>query len=206
MAGSHQIWVYRPGEETVAPFAGSGAERRTDGPAMRATFAQPSGIATDGIRLFVADSEISCIREIDLAGPEPKARTLAGGDLFQFGDRDGRGDMARMQHPLGLAWAPVGAPGGGVIYIADTYNHKLRRLDAATRDLSSFCGKPTAGREDGPPLVARFNEPSGLSYARRKLYVADTNNAAIRVVSLPEGDVSTLALPGLCAPDFCLPG
>ena len=206
MAGSHQIWVYRPGEETVAPFAGSGAERRTDGPAMRATFAQPSGIATDGIRLFVADSEISCIREIDLAGPEPKVRTLAGGDLFQFGDHDGRGDMARMQHPLGVAWAPVGAPGGGVLYIADTYNHKLRRLDAATRDLSSFCGKPAAGFEDGPPLVARFSEPGGLSYARRKLYVADTNHSAIRVVSLPEGDVSTLSLPGLCAPDICLPG
>lgn len=206
MAGAHQIWVYDPNEEMVAVFAGTGAERRTDGPAAQATFAQPSGITTDGVRLFIADSEISCIREVDLSGPEPKVRTLAGGDLFQFGDHDGRGDMARMQHPLGLAWTPVGAPGGGVLYIADTYNHKLRRLDAATRDLSSFCGKPVAGFEDGPPLVARFNEPSGLSYARRKLYVADTNNSAIRVVALPEGDVSTLALPGLCAPDICLPG
>ena len=206
MAGSHQIWVYRPSEETVAVFAGSGAERRTDGAATQAAFAQPSGIATDGVRLFIADSEISCIREIDLSGAEPKVRTLAGGDLFQFGDHDGRGDLARMQHPLGLAWAPVGAPGGGVLYIADTYNHKLRRLDAATRDLSSFCGKPAAGFEDGPPLVARFSEPSGLSYARRKLYVADTNNAAIRVVSLPDGAVSTLSLPELCAPGVCLPG
>ena len=206
MAGSHQIWVYHPSDETVAVFAGSGAERRTDGTATQAAFAQPSGIATDGVRLYIADSEISCVREIDLAGSEPKVRTLAGGDLFQFGDHDGRGDMARMQHPLDVAWVPVGAPGGGTLYVADTYNHKLRRLDAATRDLSSFCGKPPAGFEDGPPLVARFREPSGLSYAHRKLYVADTNNSAIRVVKLPEGTVSTLALPELCAPGICLPG
>jgi thiol-disulfide isomerase/thioredoxin len=206
MAGPHQIWVYRPSDETVAVFAGSGAERRNDGPAAQAGFAQPSGIATDGTRLYVADSEISCIRAIDLDGPEPKVRTLVGGDLFQFGDRDGRGDMARLQHPLGLTWVPVGAPAGGTLYVADTYNHKLRRLDAATRDLSSFSGKSAAGDQDGPPLMARFREPSGLSYARGKLYVADTNNSAIRVVTLPDGTVSTLALPELCAPGICLPG
>ena len=206
MAGSHQIWVYRPADETVAVFAGSGAERRNDGPALQAGFAQPSGITTDGERLYIADSEISCVREIDIAGPEPKARTLAGGDLFQFGDRDGRGDMARMQHPLGVAWAPMGAPAGGAVYVADTYNHKIRRLDAATRDLSSFSGKASAGFEDGPPLKARFREPSGLSYARGKLYVADTNNSAVRVLTLPDGSVSTLTFPTLCAPGICLPG
>ena len=54
--------------------------------------------------------------------------------------------------------------------------------------------------------MARFREPSGLSYARRKLYVADTNNSAIRVVKLPEGTVSTLTIPELCAPGICLPG
>jgi thiol-disulfide isomerase/thioredoxin len=206
MAGSHQIWVYHPAGETVTVFAGSGVEGRNDGSAMQAAFAQPSGVTSDGVNLYIADSEISCVREIDLTGPEPKVRTLAGGDLFQFGDRDGRADMARMQHPLGVAWAPVSAPGGGVLYVADTYNHKLRRLDAATRDLSGFSGKASAGLMDGPPLMARFSEPSGLSYGRGKLYVADTNNSVVRVVSLPEGSVSTLALPDLCAPGVCLPG
>lgn len=206
MAGSHQIWVYRPAHETVEVFAGTGAERRQDGTARHAGFAQPSGIATDGTHLYIADSEISCVREIDLAGPEPKVRTLAGGDLFEFGDHDGRGDLARMQHPLGIAWVPVGAPGGGTLYVADTYNHKVRRLDAATRDLSNFSGKTSAGREDGPPLMARFSEPSGLSYARGKLYVADTNNSVVRVVALPDGSVATMTLPDLCAPGICLPG
>jgi DNA-binding beta-propeller fold protein YncE len=206
MAGPHQIWVYDPDKGAVEVFAGSGAEARADGPATKAALAQPSGITTDGTHLFVADSEISSVRQIDLDAAEARVRTLAGGDLFQFGDRDGKGDLARMQHPLGIAWVPVGVPGGGYLYVADTYNHKLRRLDAATRDVTSFTGKGAAGDEDGPPAMARFREPSGLSYARGKLYVADTNNHAVRVVALPEGTVTTLDIADLCAPDMCLPG
>jgi sugar lactone lactonase YvrE len=207
MAGPHQIWVYDPARETVELFAGNGAEGRADGPAAQASFAQPSGIATDGTRLYVADSEISCVRMIELDGAGgPRVRTLAGGDLFQFGDRDGRGDQARMQHPLGLAWAPVGVPGGGFVYVADTYNHKLRRLEPAMRELATFTGRGGAGDVDGPPATARFSEPSGLSYADGQLYVADTNNHTIRVATLRDRRVRTLPLPGLCAPGICLPG
>jgi thiol-disulfide isomerase/thioredoxin len=208
MAGSHQIWVYDPAAGMVGVFAGSGAEGRADGLGTSAAFAQPSGIATDGARLYVADSEISCVRvlEPDSKAKAVRVRTLAGGDLFQFGDRDGRGDQARLQHPLGITWVPVGAPGGGSTYIADTYNHKLRRLEPATRDLATFTGRGTAGAEDGPATVTRFAEPSGLSYARDHLYVADTNNHAIRIAALPSGQVTTLALAGLCAPGICLPG
>jgi DNA-binding beta-propeller fold protein YncE len=208
MAGPHQIWVYDPASETIGVLAGSGAEGRVDGAAAQAAFAQPSGITTDGARLYIADSEISCVRAIDLDGKtgEARARTLAGGDLFQFGDRDGRGDLARMQHPLGVAWVRVGDPGGGSVYVADTYNHKIRRLDPATRELTGFAGKGSAGAEDGSAAVARFSEPGGLSYAHGALYVADTNNHAVRVVSLPEGQVKTLRIAGLCAPGVCLPG
>ncbi|HEX6123356.1 MAG TPA: thioredoxin-like domain-containing protein [Ktedonobacterales bacterium] len=207
MAGSHQIWTYDPAHETVEPFAGNGAEGRADGPVAQAAFAQPSGLATDGSRLYVADSEISAVRVIELdAAGGARVRTLAGGDLFQFGDRDGRGDQARMQHPLGIAWVPVGMPRGGAVYVADTYNHKLRRLEPAMRELSTFAGNGAAGDVDGPMASVRFSEPSGLSYANGQLYVADTNNHAIRVATLRDGRVSTLALAGLCAPGVCLPG
>src|SRR5262249_61397741 len=117
-----------------------------------------------------------------------------------------RGDLARLQHPLGVAWVPVGVPGGGSVYVADTFNHKIRRLDPATRDLQSFSGKGVPGDEDGTPLMARFREPGGLSYAKGRLFVADTNNHAIRVLTLPSGQVTTLAIAGLCAPGICLPG
>lgn len=208
MAGTHQIWVYDPAREIVGVFAGSGAEGRRDGVASEAALAQPSGLTTDGARLFVADSEISSVRAIELPpdGGEPRVRTLAGGDLFQFGDRDGRGDLARLQHPLGVAWVPAGAHGGGQLYVADTYNHKLRRLDLATRDLVTFAGTGERGAQDGPLAEAHFDEPSGLSYAAGRLYIADTNNHAVRVLDMAAGDVSTLALPGLCAPGICLPG
>jgi DNA-binding beta-propeller fold protein YncE/thiol-disulfide isomerase/thioredoxin len=215
MAGPHQIWVYDPAADTIGVFAGTGTEGREDGPVSRAAFAQPSGLTTDGSKLYVADSEISCIRAIDFEPSpnssrdgkgEPRVRTLVGGDLFQFGDRDGKGDLARLQHPLGVEWVPVGVPGGGSVYVADTFNHKIRRLDPAVRDLISFSGRNMPGDEDGTPMMARFREPGGLSYARGKLYVADTNNHRIRVVALPSGTVTTLALKDVCAPGICLPG
>ena len=208
MAGPHQIWRYDPANETVIVYAGSGAEGRADGSASRAALAQPSGLATDGQRLYVADSEISCVRVIEpgTSGAEAQVRTLAGGDLFQFGDRDGKGDLARMQHPLGVAWVPADGAEGGYVAVADTYNHKLRRLDPTTREVVSLTRATQAGEVDGALDTARFREPSGISYANGRLYVADTNNHAIRVVSLGAGQVATLALPGLCAPGLCLPG
>lgn len=207
MAGLHQLWVYDPNRGMVGVFAGSGAEGRADGPPEVAAFAQPSGLTTDGAALYVADSEISCVRVVE-TGPAgaPVVRTLAGGDLFQFGDRDGTGDFARMQHPLGVTWAPVGEPGGGFLYVADTFNHKIRRLDRESRELVTVTGNGVAGDADGDAALARFREPGGLSYAAGRLYVADTNNHAIRLVTLPDCVTSTLVFPGLCAPGICLPG
>src|SRR5262249_616543 len=88
MAGAHQIWRMTLPAGPIHPFAGTGAEARRDGPAMSAMFAQPSGLTTDGAALFVADSEISCVRRVTLEA-EPHVETVAGGDLFEFGDVDG---------------------------------------------------------------------------------------------------------------------
>ena len=67
MAGPHQIWMLDLDKNEVSTFAGSGREARIDGPVREAGFAQPSGMATDGKKLYVADSESNIIREIDLA-------------------------------------------------------------------------------------------------------------------------------------------
>jgi thiol-disulfide isomerase/thioredoxin len=90
MAGPHQIWKMDLSNRQVSVFAGSGREARTDGSRADATFAQPSGLATNGRELFVADSESSAIRAISL-GESDRVRTLAGGDLFDFGDVDAQG-------------------------------------------------------------------------------------------------------------------
>ncbi len=210
MAGPHQIWAMDLPSRKLSVFAGSGREARLDGPRDEAAFAQPSGLTTDGKTLYVADSESNIIRAIDLAEDAPAAstaaskaspsstfegqvRTLAGGDLFEFGDADGRGDDVRLQHPLGVLFHD------GKVFIADTYNHKLKTLDPKNRSVKTFLGTGKPGQTDG--ASATFYEPGGLTIARGKLYVADTNNHAVRVVDLKTKRTTTLKLNGLRPPD-----
>ncbi|MDW8060263.1 MAG: alkyl hydroperoxide reductase [Thermomicrobium sp.] len=195
MAGSHQIWVWRPAHGLLQPYAGSGMEGIQGGPLERAWFAQPSGLSSDGRVLFVACPEASAVRTVDLPGnPNPKVGRLVGTGLFDFGDRDGTGDMARLQHPLDVAWM------GSELLVADTYNHKIKRLDPATRICLTWIGEGRAGHEDGPADRARFWEPGGLAVTSDRVFVADTNNHAVRVVDRASGTVTTLQLRGLTPP------
>jgi len=191
MAGPHQIWKLDLDKQEVSTFAGSGREARLDGPPDEAAFAQPSALATDEKTLYVSDAEANIIRAINL-GPKGKVSTLVGGDLFDFGDQDGSGNDVRLQHPLGLAlW-------NGKLLIADTYNHKIKLLDPAARSVKSFAGTGKPGQADG--AKPSFYEPGGLAVAGDKLYVADTNNHAIRVIDLQTKETKTLAIKGLQPP------
>lgn len=188
MAGSHQLWRLNLRTLQAEPHAGTGREACIDGVLRACALAQPSGITTDGTKLYFADSEVSCIRMADI-DPSGQLETLVGGDLFEFGDKDGIGRAARLQHPLGVVYAD------GLLYVADTYNNKIKRLDPKTRRIETFVGTGEAGNTDGNP--AHFDEPGGLTYANGKLYVADTNNHLIRVVDIQTRQVHTLALKGL---------
>jgi thiol-disulfide isomerase/thioredoxin/DNA-binding beta-propeller fold protein YncE len=190
MAGHHQIWRYDPKTEFVEPFAGHGAEDLLDGTLARSLFAQPSGLTSDGEWLYVADSEVSAVRAVSLK-EDGTVKTLVGTGLFDFGDSDGVGNAVLLQHCLGVAWH------GGKVYVADTYNNKLKVIDPKTRQCDTFLGDGKPGREDNPP---RFDEPAGLSIAGDQLYVADTNNHLIRVVDLKTKAVRTLKLTGLEPP------
>ncbi len=176
MAGTHQIWVLDLKEDRVRVLAGTGTEAGIDGPNDAAAFAQPSGLATDGARLFVADSEISSIRTVEL-GLGDETRTLAGrGGLFEFGDRDGAGWEARFQHPLGVALA------GDTLLVADTFNDRLRRIDIERKRVTTWFGVAPAGiaAADGRALY----EPGGLSVGGGTVYVADTNHHRIVAIDL----------------------
>ncbi len=190
MAGPHQIWKLDLDKGEVSTFAGSGREARLDGSLLKAGFAQPSGIASDGKTLYVADAEANIIRAIDLAGGQ--VRTLVGGDLFEFGDVDGSGDNVRLQHPLGLLAL------GDKLLLADTYNHKIKELDPQRRTVRTVVGTGRPGQADG--TSPSFYEPGGLSVANGKVYVADTNNHAVRVVDLKTKETSTLRINGLAPP------
>jgi hypothetical protein len=119
-------------------------------------------------------------------------KTLVGGDLFDFGDKDGFENDVRLQHPLGLArW-------NGKLLIADTYNHKIKLLDPGKQSVNGFVGSGKPGQADGQK--PSFYEPGGLAVANDKLYVADTNNHAIRVVDLKTKETRTLPIKGLVPP------
>lgn len=188
MAGTHQLWKLDLQKNIVEPYAGSGREARFDSYLPQAALAQPSGITTDGKRLYFADSESSSLRAADL-NPDGQVETLVGGDLFDFGDIDGEGRRARLQHPLGVVYQ------NGSIYVADTYNNKIKRYDLATGRIETFLGDGTAGLRDGDRPT--FDEPGGLSIAGGKLYIADTNNHAVRVADLKTKRVETLTIRGL---------
>jgi sugar lactone lactonase YvrE len=189
MAGLHQIWMIDLDRDLVLPYAGSGREARIDGAVDEAAFAQPSGLALHDSTLFVADSESNIIRAIALP-PENRVRTLAGGDLFDFGDRDGAGDRVRLQHPLGVAWSARLRR----LIIADTYNHKIKTLDPETGDVRTFAGTGESGHDNGHRAAATFYEPGGVAATSGALFVADTNNHAIRRIGLDDDRVETIEM------------
>jgi len=194
MAGMHQIWRLDLETTYVEPFAGTGREALIDDVPVDAAFGQPSGLSGDGTHLYVADTEVNAIRAVRLE-PDGMTTTLSGGGLFTFGDRDGIGREARLQHPLGIAAVD------GEVYVADTYNHKIKRLNTSTGYLKTVAGTGMAGWRDGAAAQAQFYEPGGLSAAAGQLYVADTNNHRVRVVDLHTLVVTTLPLRGLTPPE-----
>ena len=190
MAGTHQLWSMTLDDASVGPYAGTGRETLTDGPLASAALAQPSGITTDGAKLYFADSETSSIRGADL-DPAGRVHTIVGLDLFVFGDVDGSDHHVRLQHPLGITAFD------GILYVADTYNHKIKRVLPATRGAFTLLGTGDSGHRDGPGNQALFSEPSGLSIAGGIIYIADTNNHVIRVADLETEEVTTLEVTGL---------
>ena len=148
MAGVHQLWALHlatdPADNTVAVLAGTSAEGIRDGAADEAWFAQPSGLAVsaDGRRLWVADSETSALRSLDVTDDGFEVRTHVGQGLFDFGHRDGPAGSALLQHPLGVTVLPDGS-----VAVSDTYNGAIRRFDPTTTEVST--------------LATGLREPSG---------------------------------------------
>jgi hypothetical protein len=129
--------------------------------------------------LYVADSEASAIRVVDPAGGQ--VRTLVGAGLFEFGDRDGPAASARLQHPLGL-WLE-----GRTLYIADTFNGRVRRLALDAGQVGTVTPKA--------PLA----QPGGLTGRGGQLVVADTDHHRLVSVDPGTGQLQPLPLSGVTA-------
>ncbi|MCZ7578692.1 MAG: hypothetical protein M5U18_17230 [Dehalococcoidia bacterium] len=156
-----------------------------------ATLAQPSGLAIDGETLYWVDPESSALRRVP-AGGDGDVETLVGTGLFDYGDRDGRGKQAQLQHPQGVALLD------DALYVADTYNHRIRVYEPISKEVGTAAGSER-GWSDGVAGTVKFDEPGGLSGAGGLLYIADTNNHLVRVYNPADGSVSTLTLTNLSA-------
>jgi len=147
MAGIHQLWSYDPRSETVEVLAGTTNEGLVDGPLPEAWLAQTSGLAADGPRLWLADSETSSLRVVEGG----RVSTAVGQGLFDFGHVDGPADTALLQHPLGVTVLPDGS-----VAIADTYNGAVRRYDPATSTVTTLLtglAEPSDALVDGEHLL-----------------------------------------------------
>ncbi len=171
-AGRHRLWAIDA--EGPRPIAGTGGESIVDGPAAEALLAQPSGLAAlPGGGVAFADSEVSGLRTLK----EGRVDTLVGQGLFEWGTADGPRAEARMQHPLGVAAAPDGA-----LFVADTFNARLR----VWRD----------GRLATLP-VEGLDEPGGLDLLPDgRLVVADTGHHRVVIVDPQTGHAAPLEITG----------
>lgn len=191
MAGTHQLYIYEPESGVLYPSVGNGREANLNDVSLAdSELAQPSGLFYAGAgKLYFADSESSTIR---LADFEDDLVTVVSGtdnnSLFEYGDIDGELGVNRLQHALGVDGGP-----DGDLYIADTYNSRIKVIRAGETATNSVFGLGgLGGYADGDAAVAEFDEPGGISYADGILYVADTNNHAIRLIDLETGLVDTL--------------
>ena len=185
MAGIHQIWRLPLGDSAgdgsyVGPWGGSGREGIVDGPRMQSELAQVSGLAPGPTGLAFADSESSGVREISW-DPNGQTTTYIGktgnGGLFHFGDADGGRATARLQHPLDVARV------GDDLYVADTFNHKIKQVYPQTENVSTLVGAHGDALGDFSQL--QLDEPGGLTNGpNRTLLVADTNNHRILHLNL----------------------
>ena len=169
MAGIHQLWTFDPRSGDCRSVAGTTNEGLLDGPLADAWFAQSSGLAADGDRLWVADSETSSIRYVE----DGEVRTVVGTGLFDFGFRDGPAEQALLQHPLGVTVLPDGS-----VAVCDTYNGAVRRL---ARDADADGWSLTT-------VATGLAEPSGAVLDGDELVVVESN--AHRLTRVSAGGVA----------------
>ncbi len=185
---NNRIRLIRP-DGRVATVAGS-SEGFADGVGLAARFHTPSGLALDSAgNLYVADTGNHAIRKIS---PRGVVTTLAG--TGQPGHRDGAGAQAQFDGPIGVA-----VDARGRVFVADTYNDRIRRIEP-DGTVSTVAGSGATGGLDGAGSAASFDSPTAVVIgARGELWVADPGNNAIRRIE-PDGTVSTLyTLPSLTA-------
>ena len=178
-----QVVIATGAVTTIAGSAGnSGTE---DGTGEAARFRNPDGIITDGVNLFVTDTDNSTIRKVVIA---TGAVTTIAGSAGNSGTEDGTGGTARFNRPKGIA------VNGAILYVVDQNNQTIRMIDTVTAVVTTLCGSAgSLGKADGVGTVAKFDGPAGITTDGTNLYIADTGNGSIRKIVIATKSVTTFA-------------
>jgi DNA-binding beta-propeller fold protein YncE len=195
----HQIVRVDLSTGAVSDFAGGLSQGFVDASGPDARFNSPIGLIPDGSGgLIVVDAGNFALRRLELTSTA--VSSLSGAN--SAGIADGSGADARFNDPHGVA------AGNGVVYVADTKNHLIRKVDLGTRAVTTLAGSPgQTGSVDGIGAAALFNHPAALALDAKAqtLYVADTENRVIRLLEIASSSVTTLdptprGFPGLTSP------
>jgi sugar lactone lactonase YvrE len=182
----------------VAGRPGSRGESGDGGPAVAATLSFPAGTFVDSTgAIFIADSNDNAIRRVDGSTGNYQTETIslfAGNIHMSYGGDGGPGLGGELNAPAGVA-----IDGAGNLAIADTGNSMIRAVTApiTTGNLITLTGRPEnngfAG--DGTPASgALINSSIGVSFdAAGNLFIADTENCTVREISIPNGNIVTIA-------------
>jgi sugar lactone lactonase YvrE len=194
--GNHIIREYSVAG-VLTTFAGSGVEGYSgdNGPATAAELDSPEGLALDAAEnLYIADSHNHCIREVAATG---MITTVAGTGVAGFSGDEGQASAAQFDLPTALAFDSTGN-----LYVADTDNHRIRRIAVATSVITTVAGNGVeafAG-DNGPATAASIDSPNGLALdPAGNLYIADTHNGRVREVNAATRAISTIAGGGFTA-------
>lgn len=170
----------------VTTIAGSGTAGSLNGIGTAAQFNEPYGIATDGTNLYVADTFSQMIRKVDVS--TGVVTTIAGNGTI--GAADGIGTAARFNFPIGID------SDGVHLFVADTYNNKIRKIVIASGAVTTIAGSGTAGTLDGVGTAAQFSSPVRIATDATSLYINDSFSNRIRKMELSSGVVTTIAGSG----------
>ena len=189
---NHRIRKVDP-SGTTATIAGTGVSGFSGdgGPAVQARLNSPHGVAVDGAgNVYVADNWNHRIRKVD---PSGTTATIAGTGVSGFSGDGGPAVQARLNSPHGVA-----VDGAGDVYVADTNNHRLRRVDSSGTT-ATIAGTGVSGfsGDGGPAVQAQLNLPHGVAVdGSGNVFIADTNNHRIRKVD-SSGTITTIAGTGV---------
>ena len=172
----------------ISGFSGDG------GPATDAQLNEPFGVAVDASGdLFIADTSNDRVRRVDAA--TGVITTVVGTGISGFSGDGGPTTDAQLNEPFGVA-----VDASGDLFIADTSNDRVRRVDAATGVITTVAGTGISGfsGDGGPATDAQLNEPFGVAVdASGDLFIADTSNDRVRRVDAATGVITTVAGTGI---------